>query len=107
MPARITVSGKLMMDPDSMIEDGKIWAGAPMLVRLRASPMAGGVEGEVDTAVLFVTATGGAADALTGFRQGDVVRVSGAVRRARYQDNGGERECFACEADSVEPAARH
>ena len=77
---------------------------APMLVRLRMSPMG---EGEVGTAVMFVTAMGGAADALTAFRLGDVVRVSGAVRRARYQDNGGEHECFACEAETVEPAARH
>ena len=104
MTARINVSGKLMMDPESTLIGGEAHAGAPMLVRMRVSPVA---EGAVGPAVLFVTARGSVGDTLSGFRRGDVARVSGAVRLARHQDDGGERECFACEAESVEPAARH
>ena len=100
MTARINVSGMLMMDPESTLIGGEAHAG----VRMRVSPQA---EGAVGPAVLFVTARGSAADTLSGFRRGDVVRVSGAVRLARHQDDGGERKCFACEAESVEPAARH
>ena len=107
MTARIEVSGELMMDPQSTVIGGEKMAGAPLFVRLPVSPMAVGGAGEEGPAVLFVTATGSAADALAAFRQCDAVRVSGALRLARYQGNGGERESFACEADSVEPAARH
>ena len=107
MTARIEVSGELMMDPQSTVIGGEPMAGAPLFVRLPVSPMAGGVSGEVGPAVLFVTATGSGADALAAFRQGDTVRVSGALRLARYLGNDAERESFACEADSVEPAARH
>ena len=104
MTARINVSGKLMMDPESTLIGGEAHAGAPMLVRMRVSPLA---EGAVGPAVLFVTARGSAGDTLSGFRRGDAVRVLGALRLGRYQGNGGERESFACEAGSVVPAARH
>ena len=68
MTARINVSGKLMMDPESTLIGGEAHAGTPMLVRMRVSPLA---EGAVGPAVLFVTARGSAADTLSGFRRGD------------------------------------
>ena len=107
MTARIEVSGELMMGSQSTVLGGEPMAGAPLFVRLPVSPMAGGGAGEVGPSVLFVTSTGAAAEVLAAFRQGDVVRVSGALRLAPYQGNGAERETFACEAESVEPAARH
>ena len=106
MTARIAVSGELMADPHSTVIGGEKMAGAPLFVRLLVEP--GGSEGEVGPSVLFVTATGAAAEVLAAFRQGDAVRVSGALRLARYRGNGGERETFGCMADSVEPSGlRH
>ena len=107
MTARIEFAGELMADPHSTVIGREKMAGAPLVVRLPVDPGAGGVAGEVGPSVLFVTATGIAADALAAFRQGDAVQVRGALRLARYLSDGAERETFGCLADSVEPAARH
>ena len=102
MTARIEVSGELMADPHSRVIGGVRMAGAPLFVVLPAAAMAGGREGETGPAVLFVTATGDKADALAGCRKHD------AVRLAKYEGDGGERESFARAADSVEPSGpRH